>query len=242
MNLVLSIRGAIFGKRRKVKTKNLLFLSAIFGAMVFSIGCSSANSQSPKAVPKQDSIAVVMLDTSLHNGDIIFHSSTSQQSSAIQLATHSKYSHCGLIFNDAGKWMVYEAVQPVKKTPLKEFVDRGIDHHYIIKRVKDAKYENDSVEALVKAAATKRLGKNYDLYFNWDEDRIYCSELVWKSWNDAAGIELGARRPLKDFDLTSPIVKKKLAERYGDSIPSDVLMISPGDIADSPLLKTVKEQ
>jgi hypothetical protein len=31
------------------------------------------------------------------NGDIIFHTSTSDQSKAIQLATNSRYSHCGII-------------------------------------------------------------------------------------------------------------------------------------------------
>ena len=51
-------------------------------------------------------------------GDIIFQSSNSGQSRAIQLATHSKYSHVGLIFNENDQWMVYEAVQPVCVTPL----------------------------------------------------------------------------------------------------------------------------
>ena len=33
----------------------------------------------------------------LQNGDIIFQSSQSDQSIAIQLATHSKYSHMGIV-------------------------------------------------------------------------------------------------------------------------------------------------
>ena len=32
------------------------------------------------------------------NGDLIFHISKSEQSEAIQLATKSEYSHCGLIY------------------------------------------------------------------------------------------------------------------------------------------------
>ena len=34
----------------------------------------------------------------LRNGDLIFQTSQSAQSRAIQLATHSAYSHCGILF------------------------------------------------------------------------------------------------------------------------------------------------
>ena len=36
----------------------------------------------------------------IKNGDLIFQTSLSGQSKAIQLATDSKYSHCGLIYKD----------------------------------------------------------------------------------------------------------------------------------------------
>ena len=62
--------------------------------------------------------ASIALDTRLHEGDLIFHTSLSAQSQAIQLATHSPYSHCGLLYKTNGEWQVFEAVQPVKLTPL----------------------------------------------------------------------------------------------------------------------------
>lgn len=37
---------------------------------------------------------------SLRNGDLIFQTSKSAQSQAIQAATHSPYSHCGIVFFD----------------------------------------------------------------------------------------------------------------------------------------------
>ena len=43
------------------------------------------------------------LATSLRDGDIIFHTSRSAQSAAIQLATHSRHSHVGLILFRDGK-------------------------------------------------------------------------------------------------------------------------------------------
>jgi hypothetical protein len=54
----------------------------------------------------------------LRDGDIIFQTSQSAQSIAIQKATHSKYSHMGIIFFRGGKPYVYEAIKIVQYTPL----------------------------------------------------------------------------------------------------------------------------
>ena len=61
----------------------------------------------------------------IKNGDLIFQTSLSGQSKAIQLATKSKYSHCGLIYKDGNDFYVFEAVQPVKRTPLDKWIARG---------------------------------------------------------------------------------------------------------------------
>lgn len=44
------------------------------------------------------------LGPQLRDGDLIFHTSQSAQSQAIQLATHSPYSHCGIVYKNAGQW------------------------------------------------------------------------------------------------------------------------------------------
>jgi hypothetical protein len=72
------------------------------------------------------------------NGDIIFQTSKSSQSKAIQLATNSEYSHMGLIYETNGQLFVYEAVQPVKLTKLDEWIKRGENSHYVVKRLKDS--------------------------------------------------------------------------------------------------------
>lgn len=50
------------------------------------------------------------------NGDLIFQTSQSSQSRALQIATKSKYSHMGIIYKNDDETYVYEAVQPVKLT------------------------------------------------------------------------------------------------------------------------------
>jgi uncharacterized protein YycO len=177
----------------------------------------------------------------IKNGDLIFQTSLSGQSKAIQLATGSKYSHCGIIYIENGQYFVFEAVQPVKTTPLDKWIARGENGHYVIKRLKNAD-EVLTAETLekMKRESEKFIGKNYDLTFEWSDDKIYCSELIWKIYQRATGLEIGKIQKLKDFDLTNQAVQSKMRERYGYKIPMDETVISPVAIYDSVLLITVK--
>ncbi|MFD0750096.1 YiiX family permuted papain-like enzyme [Mucilaginibacter calamicampi] len=177
----------------------------------------------------------------LQDGDIIFQTSSSPLSVAIQLATHSKYSHCGIIFKEKGAWYVYEAVQPVSITPLEQWIAHGDGGKFVIKRLANAK-QTLTLSAInkMKQAGKQFMGKDYDGTFEWNDDRIYCSELVWKIYKTGAGIEVGKLKKLKDFDLSSQAVKTKLKEHYGNKIPLEEPVISPVAVFDSPLLVTVR--
>ena len=181
--------------------------------------------------------------TALQNGDIIFQTSLSAQSKAIQLATKSKYSHMGMLYKEGEEWFVYEAVQPVKKTPLTKWIARGEDGHYVIKRLeKSQEVLTPEVLNKMKEAGEKYNGKDYDIYFGWSDDKIYCSELVWKIYKEATGIEVGKLQTLKDFDLTYPEVQQKMKERYGNTLPENEMVISPAAMFDSEVLVTVVEE
>lgn len=178
----------------------------------------------------------------LKDGDIIFQTSKSAQSKAIQLATKSKYSHMGIIFFRNGKPFVLEAVEPVKYTPLKAFIDKGNGGHYIVKRLKnEANLKAEDIESM-RETGESFLGKHYDLYFEWSDERIYCSELVWKIYNRALGINIGNLSELGSFNLSSKEVKAKLKERYGENIPVGEKVISPAEMFNSVLLKKVIEK
>lgn len=177
----------------------------------------------------------------LKDGDLIFQTSQSAQSQAIQVATKSKYSHCGIIYKEGDEYFVFEAIQPVQTTPLNQWITRGKDSHYVVKRLKNADkvLTSDNLKKM-KSAGKKMLGKNYDLYFEWSNDRIYCSELIWKIYKEGTGIEIGNLEQLKDFDLSHPTVKAKLKERYGNNIPKNEKVISPSAMFNSELLYTVE--
>jgi hypothetical protein len=173
------------------------------------------------------------LESQLRDGDVIFHESRSAQSRAIQLATKSRYSHMGIVYRRNGNWFVYEAVQPVKLTPIHEWIERGRDGHFVVKRLRNPAVLTPAVLRQMRAAGEKFRGKPYDLYFEWDDRRIYCSELVWKIYKEAAGIELGSLQELKEFDLSHPAVREKMRERYGSRIPLLEPVISPSAIFES---------
>ena len=171
------------------------------------------------------------------DGDIIFHTSRSAQSLAIQRATHSPYSHVGIVLLRDGKPFVFEAIATVRYTPLAQWIGRGDKGRHVVKRLKAPL--TDEQRKKLHAAAARYAGKPYDLYFEWSDQRIYCSELVWKIYRDALGVEIGARQKLRDFDLSDPVVKAKMLERYGDNVPLNEPVISPAAQFDSPLLRTV---
>ncbi|RUT71493.1 YiiX family permuted papain-like enzyme [Flavobacterium cupreum] len=173
------------------------------------------------------------------DGDIIFQTSESKQCEAVRIATNSKFSHCGIIYDINGKWFVFEAVQPVQLTPLEDWIKHGKDSKYVVKRLKNDSVLKPEVLQKMKQYSQQFDGKEYDAYFEWTDNRIYCSELVWKIYKNGAGIELSKLRELKDFNLTDPRVGKILKERYGNDIPLEEKVVAPSDLADSTLLTTI---
>ena len=189
---------------------------------------------------RQATAAVAPLAATLHEGDLIFHTSQSAQSRAIQLATHSPYSHCGLLYKSGGEWQVFEAVQPVKLTPLSRWVARGQGGHFVVKRLRDAATAlTPGALARLRAAGQPMLGRDYDLAFNWSDKQIYCSELIWKVYDRGLHRQLGQLQQLRDFDLSNPAVQAKLRERYGRRLPLDEPVISPARVFGSRELVTV---
>jgi uncharacterized protein YycO len=176
-------------------------------------------------------------ESKLKSGDIIFQESESSQSKAIQIATNSPYSHCGIIYKKDNKVYVLEAVQPVNLTPLKDWINKGNKNHYVLKR--HLKPLNQQQVQSMGKIGQKMIGKPYDLWFNWSDEKIYCSELVWKIYKEGAGIKLSELEKLGDFQLHSDLVKKKLKERYGNQIPMNEPLVSPASLFHSKSLVTV---
>jgi hypothetical protein len=148
----------------------------------------------------------------------------------------------GIILTHDGRRMVFEASDVVRFTPVNVWVKRGKGSRYAVKRLKnaDALLNAFTVEKLQNVAARFE-GRPYDQYFDWSDDRLYCSELVWKIIDRALGVEVGSLQKLSDFHLEDAVVKAKLEERYGDATPLDESVISPEQMYRSELLETIYE-
>lgn len=179
----------------------------------------------------------------VRDGDIVFQTSRSAQSLAVQKATGSPYSHMGIVFLRQGQAVVFEAAGSVRYTPLERWVARGVGAHVVVKRLRDAPklLDGAALERLRRAARSFE-GRPYDAAFAWSDERIYCSELVWKIYRRALGIELGELQQLREFNLADPVVRQKMKERYGERVPFDEPVISPVAIFASPPLATVLER
>ncbi|MGJ8634003.1 MAG: YiiX family permuted papain-like enzyme [Luteolibacter sp.] len=175
-------------------------------------------------------------EPALEDGDIIFQRSMGRQAEAIAAATRSEHTHVGMVFHDDGVPYVYEAVQPVKKTLLVDWVKRGKEGKFVVRRLID-RSAVDTEE--LKREVVRFLGRDYDAQFGWSDAKIYCSELVWKAYERSSGIEIGKLRQLKEYDLEHETVRKLVVERYGDRVPLDMKVIAPSDLFASPLCTTV---
>jgi len=172
-------------------------------------------------------------------GDILFQSLPNPAGmdlvDAIEGSTNSPYSHCGMVFQEGGDWKVIEAIGPVKITPLKEYVSRGRGGKVWAYRLDES--DRKHVPAAL-AAMRDDLGKPYDPRYRFDDDAIYCSELIWRGWKSATGKELGTAVTLGSLNWKpyQPVIE---AIEGRGNLPLDRKMITPRDLAKAKELNLV---
>lgn len=171
----------------------------------------------------------------LKEGDVVFSSSPHGQGRAIVDATASRYTHCGVVILKEGRLMVLEAVQPVGLTTLEKFASHSAPGTFMARRLK-APLAPGALHA-ARAWGEAQIGKDYDSHFRWDNERLYCSELVWKFY-EKAGVRLCQPRKFQDYRLDHPSVIQVIDQRYGgiEKLPKDENVVAPSDLAVSTLL------
>jgi len=173
------------------------------------------------------------------DGDILFQSLPNEPGmdlvDAIEGATESPYSHCGMVFQEDDNWWVIEAIGPVKVTQLQDYIDRGRDDKLWAYRFKE---EHRKHIPAALAAMKEDLGKPYDPRYRFDSEAIYCSELIYRGWQSATGHGLGKVVTLGSlkWERYKPVIEA--IEGPGNH-PLDREMITPRDLAKAPELERV---
>ncbi len=143
----------------------------------------------------------------------------------------------GMVFHRDGKPYVLRAIATVRFTPLQQWIARGERSHYVVKRLKSAGKDLGvaGVEKL-RTAARRFEGRPYDLAFDWSDEKIYCSELVWKAYDRALGIEdrnagegkgLQSHRPRRAREAARALRNEDSARRTRHLSGFDVPLTAP---------------
>ncbi len=162
-------------------------------------------------------------------GDIVFQSLPRVALvRTIQGATHSPYSHCGVVAREDGEWIVIESLGKVKKTGLFRWVLQGRGGRFAVYRLKEP-YRQHIPRFLAELRAF--LGTPYDRKFGMDDEALYCSELVYKAYRNATGEELGSAVRLGDLDWQP--YEETIRDYEGGPAPLDRLIITPRHLSEA---------
>lgn len=187
----------------------------------FGLSCKrSAATDRPREVSQttEKGASTSAASSRLQDGDLIFQESTSRQSEMVRALTDSRWTHMGVVFNEPAGPVVFEAVSPVRKTPLQKWIAHGRDRRYVVKRLRDAdgRLSAATIAKMRKLGATW-LGRPYDLRFRWDDQALYCSELAYKLFDRAAGVRLGKLQRAADMNLDDERVQQALRKRFANA-------------------------
>jgi len=94
------------------------------------------------------------------------------------------------------KIYVIEAIGPVKYTPLSRWLKQGRDN---FTQLRPVDFEYHQITRVVREAE-KLLGKPYDIQYELDEEKIYCSELIYKAYLRATQKEVGKKEQLNTLN------------------------------------------
>ena len=167
-------------------------------------------------------------------GDMIFQSLPfGELTTVIEGATNSPYSHVGLVVKKNGFWYVREAIGEVRDTPLLWWILRGRGDAFSVYRLKKEYQKN--IPNLLKESQNL-LGYPYDFHYELDDEKIYCSELIYKAYKKATGSELGKLTTLSQLNWKP---YREFILSIENTIPLDREMITPKDLAEAHELELV---
>jgi Permuted papain-like amidase enzyme, YaeF/YiiX, C92 family len=170
-------------------------------------------------------------------GDILFQSLPhSPLVTAIEGVSGSPLSHCGVVTKSEDGWTVLEAIGPVQETGLDKWIARGRSSHFAAFRLLPP---YDAAIARFLSSARAYLGRPYDALYEFDDEKIYCSELVYKAFWAATGKPLGQAKPLGALNWKPH--EEFIKQTTGGELPLARIIITPVALSEAPELQKIHE-
>ena len=187
----------------------------------------------------------------LHNGDLVFVcANATGMDAAISEATADdndvNYSHVGIIevTRDSGAYVIDATPKyGVSRRPLQQFLDdNGTCHYYHVYYWPFSReiFFNSKTDEFMRdewvAKAKSYVGLPYDFYFQPDNDKFYCSELVaeccWVPGEDNKLVPFFKPKPMnfRSADGTMPDYWTNLFDSLGVEVPQGVMGTNPNDL------------
>ena len=171
-------------------------------------------------------------------GDLIFQALPLDDDliEAIEGVTESNYSHVGVLLNRDGIWTVIEASRPgVIYTPFEEWKIKGRNERWAAYRLKAA-YREHIPQFRTELEA--HIGKPYDFKYEFTDEKLYCSELVFHAWKKASNKDMGKRENILTLNW-KPYLATIEKYNQGPLPTSGRMLISPRSLSRAKQLERV---
>lgn len=165
-----------------------LWRGALFLLFLTSCHNTQTKNHRDKFVP-----CISSFKTVIRSGDLILRNGTDAISRAARgfNRTDTSYSHCGLLQVENDSIFVYHALgggynpsQHLMRQPLENFCNPEENNKIAIYRYTLSDDQSKKLKAVIKKYYLA--GLPFDVFFNFStDDKMYCSEFVFKSLNEA---------------------------------------------------------
>ena len=178
--------------------KNTLLKTVVALALFVTVSVSTAEA----ARPQQDPTCTQLIPY-VQPGDVLFTAVEAFVFREVAELTKSWTSHVGIIFQQNGRWVVYESRVPKSSiTPLCEFVARSTNGQVALKRFNQSL--NAQQISILQQAASERLGYFYHQGFDYDNNkRFFCSKYVYDVYQQI-GVNMGKIESFKQLFENNP--------------------------------------
>ncbi len=147
----------------------------------------------------------------LETGDLILQSHKDIAAWPVSIASQSRFSHIGIIVRKTdGTLRVLDSSGSVGERDLEQWINLGHGRQFEVYR--DTRLTPLQKAQLVNAAHTYD-GMPYDYVFLFDNDSLYCSELVYNAYRDI-GVNIGKVQKISSLKVNNPVTEWLIKKRW----------------------------